>query len=428
MSGNPGFTLRRSGTVGHLNGRRDVRRSAIGCVLFALALTLLLTSPPPVRAQSGTPEGVSTGHTYTFGQVVDFTLTLPPGLEIAEATLFIRIDDSITTTNVPIAEGQGQHQRDLRERPFAPFAIITYWWQYSDAQGTPHETEKVIFLYEDNRFQWETLKDETTTLHWVVGDTAIMIQALEIVRNTTEAMWNTLEAPAPEAVTIYVYPSLPDLQSALLLAGRDWVGAQAFPEISVLLLTLPPSTEATVKMKRDLPHELAHKILYDHTGQQGYANLPAWFVEGLASTYEQSPDPAYALALQKAQQQDRLIPLETLCHPFEGEHSHVLLAYAQSQSLVQYIQRTYGWQRMRALLTNYADGLECTAGVELTLGVDLETLDRAWQAWLAQADPTAITSPSVIDTAVIITTELAPWLVLIGLLILPSIAFWISTR
>ena len=121
-----------------------------------------------------------------------------------------------------------------------------------------------------------------------------------------------------DAVTFYIYPSLPDLQSALRLTGYEWVGGQAYPEIGVVLLAISPSSEAILKMKRDIPHELTHKVLYDLTGPQGYAAQPVWFVEGLASTFEHSPDPAYALALQRAPQ-DRSCSETTLCHPFPAE-------------------------------------------------------------------------------------------------------------
>ena len=378
----------------------------------------------PVAAQAD----VITHHTYTFGQAATFSLTLPPESTIDEATLFLRIDTYTQAFSVPLDQGQGRYQRDLRENPIPPFAPITYWWDFKDAEGTTQSTEKTRFLYEDNRFDWKKQQDGAITVHWVSGETSIMINALDVAQEAAVEIENTLGAPAPESVTIYIYPSLPDLQSALRLAGREWVGGQAYPEYGVLLLTLPPSNEAILKMQRDVPHELTHKLLYDLTGPQGYAALPTWLNEGLATYFERSPDPAFELTLEQAKDNKTFIPLETLCHPFTGEPDDVLLAYAQSQSLLRYIQRTYGWSRLRDLVDAYADGLDCTTGAEQALGANLSQLESDWQAWLMQEERPG-TSPALTPPPLsMMLRDLAPWLLLIGILFLPGIAFWLSTR
>ncbi len=382
-----------------------------------VASVLLMLAVAPLHAQSE----VAVAHTYTFGQTAIFTVTFPSAAAPDTATLYLKVGTYTQIYPTAVIQGVGQYERDLREQPFSPFITISYWWEYKDAQGNTQNTAKTRFLYEDNRFLWQTLQDNHITVHWVAGDKALMLNALDIAQTALDNIQKTLEVPSTGPVTLYIYPSLPDLQSALRLTGREWVGGQAYPEIGVVLLAISPSSEATVKMKRDIPHELTHKVLYDFTGPQGYAALPTWLVEGLASSFEYSPDPAYTLALQQAVKDGTLIPLETLSHPFPEDYRRALLSYAQSQSFVQYLRETYGWTKVRALLQTYADGVEDAVGVKQVLGSDWAALERAWRVWLEQDQQSGNAVSATWSAALLVIQDLAPWLVLVGLLFLPML-------
>ncbi|MEJ5310101.1 MAG: peptidase MA family metallohydrolase [Anaerolineae bacterium] len=400
--------------------RNRVRRKT-GALLGLLLI--LAVSIAPVYAQAA----VVAEHTYTYSQVATFTLTFPPEAAPASATLYLKVGTFTQLYPTPVIGNVARLERNLSEAPFPPFTQISYAWEYQDAQGRTLSTETHQFLYEDNRFAWETLHEDNITLHWVAGDKVLMSNALDIAQTAIAEIQQTLDAPVIDAATLYIYPSLPDLQSALLLTGYEWVGGKAYPEIGVVLLAISPSSEAILKMKRDIPHELTHKVLYDLTGAQGYAAQPTWFVEGLASTFERSPDPAYALALQRAAQDGKLIPLTTLCNPFPAEADRAILAYAQSQSFVRYLQQTYGWSKIRQLIDAYADGLECSAGVKQTLGADLTTLERDWRVWMERKNQDSAVSATWTYVATVVR-DLAPWLILVGLLCVPIGVLWLGTR
>ncbi len=405
------------GLMGAQSSRASLRTLAM--LGLALVLALILS---PVHAQTDT----AVTHTYTFGQSAAFSLTLPPAGAPDTATLYLKIGTYTQVYPAPLVQGSGQYERDLREQPFPPFTYISYWWEYKDTQGNTYTTSKPRFLYEDNRFLWQTLKDDTITLHWVSGDTSLMLNALDIAQASIAEIQTTLNAPSTGPVTLYIYPSLPDLQSALRLTGREWVGGQAYPEIGVVLLAISPSAEAPIKMKREIPHELVHKVLYDLTGPQGYAALPVWLIEGVASSFERSPDPSYTLALQQAVNGGKLIPLETLCYPFPEEYDRALLAYAQSQSFVQYLRQTYGWSQIHELIKTYADGVDYATGAKQVLGSDLAALERNWRVWMEQAGQSNHAAAAG-GAALIIIKDLAPWLVLIGLVFLPAVLAWLGT-
>ncbi len=408
--------------MGLASGAQRNRTGGRTIALLGL-LVLLAISIAPVYAQAD----IVAEHTYTYSQTATFTLTFPAAAAPAAATLYLKVGTFTQPYATPVVNNVARQERNLSEAPFPPFTLISYWWEYQDAQRQTHTTKKQQFLYEDNRFAWETQRDDNITLHWVAGDKVLMSNALDIAQTAIVDIQKTLDAPVIDSATLYIYPSLPDLQSALLLTGYEWAGGKAYPEIGVVLLAISPSSEAILKMKRDIPHELTHKVLYDLTGAQGYAAQPTWFVEGLASTFERSPDPAYALALQRAVQDSKLIPMATLCNPFPAEADRALLAYAQSQSFVRYLQQTYGWSKVRQLIDAYTDGLECSTGVKQTLGADLTALERDWRVWMEQEKQDNAVSATWTYVATIVR-DLAPWLILIGLLCVPACILWVGTR
>lgn len=411
--------------MGLATGTRRNHTGGRTLALLGLLLLLAASMSPAYAQDSDVQDGVIAEHTYTYSQTATFTLAFPPETAPNAATLYFKVGTFTQDYLTPVVENVARQERILSKEPFPPFTTISYWWDYRDAQGQTHTTEKQLFLYEDNRFAWQTLRDDNITLHWVSGDRALMNNALNIAHSAIGEIQETLQAPVIDSVTLYIYPSLPDLQSALRLSGYEWIGGKAYPEIGVVLLAISPSSEAIIKMRRDIPHELTHKVLYDLTGAQGYAAQPVWFVEGLASAFELSPDPAYALALQRAVQDGKLIPMTTLCYPFPDEADRALLAYAQSQSFVRYLQQTYGWSQIRALIDAYKDGLECSTGVKQTLGADLTALERDWRVWMEQQNSAVSATWTYVAT---IVRDLAPWLILIGFLCVPACVLWIGTR
>ncbi|MBN2005953.1 MAG: hypothetical protein JXA21_21525 [Anaerolineae bacterium] len=399
-------------------------RTRLALLSLLWAAILLFGAGVQVFAQ----ETVKTSHAYNYGQTATFLLSLSPGSAAVESTLYLTIADTLTRNyTVPLVDNQAQHVRDLHEYPFPPFAEITYWWEFTDSQGKIQTTDKTTFLYDDNRFRWRTLEKDGVVVHWVSGESSLMVTALDAALAARDQIQSTLQTLTADTITLYIYPSTHDLQSALLLTGHEWIGGKAYPEIGVILLAISPTAEAPLKMNRDIPHEMTHKVLYDLVGSQGYDTLPIWLVEGLASHFELEPDANYALALDAADKAGTLIPLEQLCYPFSNDGDRVILAYAQSQSFVSYLQQTYGWSQLRALIEEYADGVSCSSGVVNVLADDLPTLDREWRVWLHQKG--ASPEPAGFWAAAMVSLRnMAPWLVLVVILGAPLWILFLETR
>lgn len=388
-----------------------------------LLLLLLVAGRGTIRAGNGP----ATAHTYTFAQTATFDFALPAGQAAREVKLYLRINDASTESHtLPIEEGRATYHRDLRAEPFPPFATITYWWEYPDSTGL-HETEHHTFLYEDNRFRWESREDDGITVKWVRGDEEVEERAinlaLDTARQAREEIGSRLQSPSLDPITLYIYPSLTDLQLALRLSGESWVGGEARPEVGVVLLANPLTPSTLPQLQRDIPHEMTHLLLYRRLGKEGYRALPAWLNEGLATTFEQRPDPTYAVTLDKAIAAGSIIHLEQLCRPFyDLPDDRVRLAYAESGSIVTYIRQTYGWSAIRSLLTAYGDGHDCRSGVEQVLGMDLGELERSWLKWVGENQSGTIAASTSGGTTLVLRVlllQLAPWLALLAILTLP---------
>jgi hypothetical protein len=177
-----------------------------------------------------------------------------------------------------------------------------------------------------------------------------------------------------------------DLRSALRLTGRDWLGAEAMPQLGVLLVTAVNPRTAAFDLAQTIPHELTHLLLYRMLGAQ-YENLPRWFDEGLATSFETTADAGKRALLSEAIAGNRVIALDALCKSFPAGESEARLAYAQSAAIVGYIRQEYGSGALRTLLQAYGDGASCSGGVQQSLGISLNELEANWLEQEAPVSP-----------------------------------------
>jgi len=362
-------------------------------------------------------------HSYTYGQSALFRMNVADLPEGAAAELFLRVNDSYTESETTsLNEGSAVVSRNLETAPLPPFASITYWWTYETPEGKVTETPRQSFQYGDDRFTWRKATADPVRIHWITGERAGMEQALDVAQVALGAIYAALQTPQIDTVDIFVYPSQTDLASAMQLGGHRWAGGVAYPELQVILIAAPPNSDGLLAMQQYIPHELTHMALFNLLGSQGYAFLPTWLNEGLATYFETRPDPEYAQAIRTAQDINDLIPLTELCAPFPEDPVRAQLAYAQSGSLVHYLRQEYGWTAIRELLWAYADGQACNTGTETVMEQDLTQLEREWRLWIEQdgKDLTEETSPIKAGVTLFLR-DTVPWLMLLTALLVPAL-------
>lgn len=376
-----------------MNGERRI------AVSLALTLSLLLAlsiygEPCQVTAAAGGITVIENRAVYSFAQQVTFTLQATSDTEITRIYLFFRAtgDERTESREIdiePAREISVDYVHDLRLSPLPPFATVAFWWQIDDAAESRLITEHQHFEYTDNRFAWEQLGADELTVHWIEGHgDAVFGQAgLDISQASLARINAELRAPVPESVDIYIYDSQNNLDAAMVLTGRDWVAGQARPELGVIVIAIPHEEGYTSAMKRYIPHEITHLLVYQMVTPASYRYVPEWLDEGLATANEQLPNPDYDVMIHKASEQGQLLSLQSLCVPFSPDPDTAFLSYAQSGSVIQFIRERYGAEGMRALLAAYADGASCAGGVRSALNTSLSSLETAWRASLEPQAP-----------------------------------------
>ncbi|MBI1855722.1 MAG: hypothetical protein HYR93_07660 [Chloroflexi bacterium] len=359
-----------------------MRRTRTLSFLFLLAwIGFGFTRPPQIQSAFDV-SGV--GVAYNFGQQITFTARLmsTSGSPITQAAISFRDINEQNTRVEQLTinpDGTTMFQYNAAQNVLAPFATIVFSYQVAFANGQTAASVPFYFRYEDNRFSWKSLTDGTVTVRWYNGGDTFGRAALDAARVSLRDVGQLLSASLDAPLDVYVYANAGDLQSALTLGGKQWVAGHADPALSVVMVSVSPGDAQTIELQRQVPHELAHVMLYRSIGAAGYDRLPAWLNEGIASMAELYPNPDYARALALASQNNSLMPIADLCASFPSDSGGAFLAYAQSESFARYLRSTYGDTGLIALTKSYGDGLDCNLGAMRAIGAPLDQLDARWR-------------------------------------------------
>lgn len=351
-------------------------RSWVG--LFALLLVIWLW-PAPVRAQDDLTIG-NLAVEYVFGESIIFRAQLNPPQPVEEAYLLFVVQGEPNTRLIPLrptADGRLEYRHLVQGSPVRPFARVEYWFQVRQ-NGHWFSSKRAVFRYVDNRYPWQTLQQPRLAVHWYAGDLSFGQAALDVAQAGLTRAENYLGFSAQSPLEIYIYATATDLQDALQLGQVSWVAGHASPDLGVALVSIEPGENERLEMERQIPHELAHLLLYQMVGQN-YQRLPTWLVEGIASQMEGTLNQDYIQVLAYAQNNRTLLPISGLCGPFPADVSGALLAYAEADSFVRYLQTMFGTSGLQRLIYAYADGLNCEQGARNALGLSLTQLDQHWQ-------------------------------------------------
>lgn len=365
----------------HLSKGTTTRR----IIQLSVAIVLLfgwLSLPEVISAQQQPEIDAESQAEYSFGQALRFSLKARAPSAIQMITLFLQAPEFVNTLTAevefaPDEEVDITHVVDLTQLRLAPFTTVTYWWSIEDEDGNSLTTEPQAIQYVDNQFEWREMDQGDFRIFWTGDEPAVGQAALDAVTNALPAMGSIFSTDLIAPLNVYVYPTAADLRAGLRLTGRDWIGAHAHPELGVILVSAAGSLTAAADLAQSIPHELAHLFLYRATGT-GYESTPLWFDEGLASSFESAPNPNYATRLDEATAAGETLAFADLCYAFPSADEQALLAYAQSVSLVRFIQSEYGNQALQQMIQELADGADCHSVSERALGISLASLNQDW--------------------------------------------------
>jgi len=318
---------------------------------------------------------------YQFGQTISITAGITSDTQAKEIIVNFQPEGKAvrTETVIPAKDGSFTYTIDLTAHPLSPFTSVEFWFRASLNDGTVIESDHSSFLYEDNRFVWQTLENNRFQVHWYSGDQKFGQEALNAAESGLHNAVTYLPVAPNLPVKIYVYASAYDLQEAMNLSQQPWVAGRATPELGITLVSIPDGPVQRLEMERQIPHELMHILEYEFMGSVGYNKIPTWLSEGLASLAELNPNSDYERVLNQATTANALIPMTDLCVSFPTDTDKAFLSYAQSASFTRFLFQKSGSPAIQALLTQYMNGMGCEEGVQSIYGSSLSQLEYSWR-------------------------------------------------
>jgi len=164
------------------------------------------------------------------------------------------------------------------------------------------------------------------------------------------------------------------------MTGTGLVVALAIPERNLVLLDLSKMARHAFVLESTMKHELCHLLLHHHIRND---LLPKWLDEGVCQwasngMAEIIMDRKISF-LEEAVLTGRLFSFSDLTGQFPGDERGLMLAYEQSQSIVNYMSQVYGNEKLLLVLNQLHDGKALPEAVRAVLGVTTADLETGWQ-------------------------------------------------
>ena len=157
----------------------------------------------------------------------------------------------------------------------------------------------------------------------------------------------------------------------------DWSGGFYDGKIRLPFGSL---SEITPAMRGVLYHEYAHVVVFELTR----GNCPLWLNEGIAEMFGRMQYNRPLPEFGRAARAGKLVDFRKLEAGFgDFSNSAAALAYQQSYALVNYMVTTYGWHRIRQILSGLGNGLSIDESLRAALkdyNLNYDSLVAEWRA------------------------------------------------
>ncbi len=167
------------------------------------------------------------------------------------------------------------------------------------------------------------------------------------------------------------------------LTGNEYFVAYAVPNRNLIVIDYTKMNIRPFTLEVTLKHELCHLFLHRHINNR---NLPKWFDEGVCQWISDGVGELFIArgwsGLDAAVMAGRIIPFKRLTESFPRDRTSLVLAYEQSRSLINYLDRRYGFAAILKILDFLRDGESIDYAVMGSLAVSLDQLETEWREQL----------------------------------------------
>lgn len=350
--------------------------------LIAILLITSLAVPATVRAAEGI-ELLDSSTQIAFPGSLAFKIKVASSSEIIRIRLhyevekmsYARVVSEIWPKFTPARTVVTQWLWDMRRASLPPGATVKYWWIIEDQAGNKLVTPIQKAKFDDIRYSWQDLTEGNLTILWYKGSRTFAQKLMAGSQEALERLAKDTGVYPEKHITMYIYADSKDLQGAMVFP-REWTGGTAYTEYgSIAIGVSPDNLDWGIKA---LAHELGHSVIHQITFSP-YGILPTWLDEGLALHAEGKLDPYLEEWLEKAIEKDKLISVRSLSSPFSAIPEEAYISYAQSQSLVDFLIKNYGKDKIFKLLMIFKEGATCDEALMQVYGFDQDGLEKMWR-------------------------------------------------
>jgi hypothetical protein len=360
-----------------------LRRGRAAGLAAVLCVLLCLQGVPAVGAAS--PITVTRRQqSYVFSTSLTFDLQANAGSRITDVVLFygqqgVPLVRRIYPSFTPGTQIVVKHIEKLEAGQYSPGTILRTWWQISTEDGGVLTTDEATLVYNDDKQNWKQIHGAQVDYYWYGQDEA---KAKDLAKRADDAIAHLATdtgVTLSKRVRIYAYNSQNDMRIALAKRSTGYdeqimTLGQASGQDVLLLLATHRDVNQTIA------HELSHIVVGIATDNP-YTDLPNWLNEGLAMYAEGKLPSGNQSALEAGIRADTLLSIRSMSS-YTGQASQVDLFYGEAYSIVDYMLKTYGRDKMQRLLGVFAEGTLQEEALQRAYGLGLDDLDNGWRASL----------------------------------------------
>ncbi len=311
--------------------------------------------------------------TRRYREAIDLyqkAVDIEPGLASAHEELGVNL-----LRDNQMSRARSHLERAYAEDPFSPKAVNTL---------------RLLDSFEDFRLINDPQTPEkgvlpiTFRLHR--DEAAVIVPyAIDLTRDSIEEFTERYGFELKEPVVVEMYPDHEDF--AVRTAGMPGLGILGATFGYVVAMDSPSGRPPEqFQWGTTLWHEMAHVFTLEATDHL----VPRWFSEGVSvfEEWRSGPNPGVRIpmAVYKAMKDDRFLPVAELDEGFirPTYEEQVIVSYMQAGLVCQFIDETYGTEKLRGMLDSFKNGKQTGEAIEAVLGMSPSAFDNEFDQFVAR--------------------------------------------
>lgn len=352
---------------------------------------------------------LATTEDYVFADSLRFGLEAQSDSPIVEVILFYGMLDRPIVRRIypgfaPGKEVKITHTEPVEPGQFAPGTRLRAWWRLGTQDGALLTTETRVFEYTDTNQQWRTLSGAQVDLFWYGRNESSARDLLAKAHTALDRLRSDMGVPSLKRIRIYVYNNQNDMRRATSSRSEGYD-----EQVTTLGVAMGEDALILLGSHRDVEETLAHELSHIVVGiitDNPYTDLPRWLDEGLAMYAQGKLAAGNQRALEAAISSNSLLSIRSMTS-YSGQASQVDLFYGEAYSIVDWMLRELGNEKMQELLAVFSEGVRQEDALKRVYGMGLDELDSRWRASLGLGPRRTPTPPGISSHLPVFTDPLA---------------------